>query len=551
LVTTVGECLLTDYNYIVLGGNFMSISTVYQDEYLHIFVENGNVSMQTFKPGFPGNKLAGIISSHPEINITNINALIKAINSTPGETVVFGELKDRIVIDISSDGLKATVAFNLPAEELDAGNRKKLIEEVKPLLEKKGITFGIKSELFEKNLVPGKRYTIAEGIPPQDGKDCEIHMYELSEAVPKVSDDGKVNYCELKLINMVKTGDWLGERIEATEGAPGVSVRNEILQQRKGKNLPLLYDKATVKEILENGKTVLYSKVNGAVTYENGKISVSNHLEINGNVDVSTGNIKFDGYVTIKGTVSDGFMVEATKDIEINGDLGIGNIKGITSTEGSIYIKGGVAAKNEAKIFAGKNIYTKFLDNVVALCNGAVHIGFYSKDSYINAREVIFDSLKGHVIGGHIKAVFKISVPITGSEIERKTCLEVTGFDRHKLVAQFESTLIKIEELKKEKQELKQKLASHDDSERMDAFLRKSYTNTMEKFYEASESIKNLEEERKSLAGLLKTRGEGEISITKKAFPNCTFIIKDRTIHITETTLPVIYFIQGNELRQI
>jgi len=529
----------------------MSISTVYQDEYIHIFIDNGTVSVQTFKPGFPVNKLIGIISAHPEINITNINGLIKAINSSSCETIVFGELKERIVVEVTGDGLKATVTFNIPAEELDAGNRSKLVEEVKQLLEEKGITFGIKSELFEKNLVPGKKYIIAEGIPPQNGKDSEIRMYELSEAVPLVSEDGSVDFYELKLINLVKTGDWLGERIDATEGTPGVSVRNEIIPQKKGRNLPLLYDSSTVMEVSEKGKTVLYSKINGAVTYENGKISVSNYLEIDGNVDISTGNIKFDGYVTIKGTVSDGFMVEATKDIEINGDLGVGNVRGIISKEGSIFIKGGVAAKNVVNITAGKNIYTKFLDNVAATCNGTVHIGYYSKNSFIDAREVIFDSIKGHVIGGHVKAVYRITVPTVGSELEIKTLLEVTGFDRQKLVTEYERTLIKIEELKKEKQDLKQKLASFDTSETMDAFLLKSYTSTFEKFNEVSESLKNLEEERKSLAGLLKTRGEGEISVTKKAFRNCTFIIKNHTINITETTMPVVYFVQGNELRQV
>ena len=106
----------------------MSISTVYQDEYIHIFIDNGTVSVQTFKPGFPVNKLIGIISAHPEINITNINGLIKAINSSSCETIVFGELKERIVVEVTGDGLKATVTFNIPAEELDAGNRSKLVE---------------------------------------------------------------------------------------------------------------------------------------------------------------------------------------------------------------------------------------------------------------------------------------------------------------------------------------------------------------------------------------------------------------------------------------
>jgi len=81
--------------------------------------------------------------------------------------------------------------------------------------------------------------------------------------------------------------------------------------------------------VVQNKKVVLYSKIDGAVHYDGNKISVSNHLEIDGDVDFKTGNIIFDGYVTIKGTVTDGFYVEATKDIEINSPLGLGNVKGI------------------------------------------------------------------------------------------------------------------------------------------------------------------------------------------------------------------------------
>jgi len=51
------------------------------------------------------------------------------------------------------------------------------------------------------------------------------------------------------------------------------------------------------------------------------------HLEIDGDVDFKKGNINFDGFVTIKGTVADGFSVVAVKDVEILGTIGIGSVK--------------------------------------------------------------------------------------------------------------------------------------------------------------------------------------------------------------------------------
>lgn len=107
------------------------------------------------------------------------------------------------------------------------------------------------------------------------------------------------------------------------------------------------YDKNSVREERKGGVTYLYALKSGAVHYEGDRISVSNHLEIDGDVDFKTGNINFDGFVTIKGTVADGFSVVAVKDVEILGTIGIGSVKEVVSKEGSIYIKGGIAGKKQ------------------------------------------------------------------------------------------------------------------------------------------------------------------------------------------------------------
>lgn len=57
------------------------------------------------------------------------------------------------------------------------------------------------------------------------------------------------------------------------------------------------------------------------VTYKDGKIAVGNHLIIDGDVGIETGNIEFDGSFTVQGIVQSGFSVKATKDISILGGL--------------------------------------------------------------------------------------------------------------------------------------------------------------------------------------------------------------------------------------
>jgi len=179
-------------------------------------------------------------------------------------------------------------------------------------------------------------------------------------------------------------------------------------------------------------------------------------------VDFKTGNIIFDGYVTIKGTVTDGFYVEATKDIEINSPLGLGNVKGIKSREGSIYIKGGISSKSFSEISARKNIYTKFVDNVKLSCGGTAHIGFYCINSMVEAKEVFIESIKGNIMGGQVKAEVKITVPVLGSPLEPRTVLILTGFDRKKLSKMLEDIVDRIDRIKEEQMDIKLYLSKQD-----------------------------------------------------------------------------------------
>lgn len=523
---------------------------LFMNEYMRIFEESDSIYIETYKKGPLMEQLNDFFTTHPEIRITNYTALRSAINLAPKAAQKFAEQKEKIFVSLENNNMLAKVIFYLPQEELNSLHRETLIRDTVAVLTQKGVVFGINTDVLKGELTAGKPYIVAEGIPPVHGNDSVIKMYELLDVKPDIRQDGKVDFYELKLINRVKIGDWLGERIEATEGAPGKTVMGEEIKPVKGKNFPLNYDKNTVQEIFDGKKTVLYSRINGAVNYANGKISVSNHLEIDGDVNPSTGNIKFEGYVTIRGTVEDGFSVEATHDIEINGDLGLGNFKEVKSTGGSIFIKGGIISKGRSEIHAAKNIYTKFVDNASITSGGSTHIGFYCINSFIQAKEVILDSPNGKIIGGQIHAQMRVMAPIIGSELEKKTCIQISGFDRKALLDEFDSVLRKISELKNEQQKLKQIIAAEEENKQMDAIRKNQYIKCLERIYELKEQIKHLEEERKNLANYLRTKGEGEITVTKKIYPNCILIMKKQTVEAPPNASAVSFYLMDGQLKQ-
>jgi len=527
----------------------MNNQIVYSDEFIRIYLLTDGFYLESLRKGMPLTRLNDIINAHPEFKITNFNVIKNAINNAPQPPKKFGELKEKIEIRISENGLKATVTYNAPKEYFHMKNRENLIRETYDELNRKKIVFGIKRDFFFGDIQAGKTYTIAEGQESVDGKDSIINMYQLSEVKPEIKEDGKTNYYELKLINTVKAGDWLGERIEAKEGIDGRTVTGNIIKAVKGKQFPLLYDRNTVYEVFLNDKTVLYSKINGAVNYVEGRIMVSNHLAIDGDVDFNTGNIKFDGYVTITGTVTDGFSVEATKDIEINSPLGIGIVKKIKSHQGSIFIKGGVVSKNHSVIEAKKDIYTKFADNTTLRCGGLVHIGFYCINSNVEAKEVYIESSKGNIIGGHVKAEIKVTSSIVGSPLETKTVVEVTGFDRNYFLERLEQVKSKLESLRNEQQELKRELSAESQKE-MTASEIKVYNQLFNKLVEIQDTIKTLEYEKKNIGRYLRTKGDGEISVLKKVYPNCTLIINKRQTDIRQPTAGASFYYVNGELNQ-
>lgn len=529
----------------------MEFETIYENEYIRICSKSKDLYIETFKQGFSHDQLNEVFITHPEIEAVNFTVMKNALMQAPKSMEKFGNFKERIVIQTIENDLKATVVFNVPKANLSLGNRMNLKEELMTALSAKGIVFGIKEDLLQGEIIGGKKYTVAEGTPAVNGNDAIIRMFEIKEIKPEVFEENKVDYYELTLITTVEDNAWLGERIEATDGTPGQSVKGMPLLPVRGKTFPLLYDKKSVYELLEGNKTVLYSKEYGAVFYQEGKVAIMNPLVIEGDIGPKTGNVIFDGYVIINGTVCDGFYVEATKDIEIKGELGLGSVKGIVSTGGSIYIKGGVLSKGHTEIKAVKNIYTKFIDNVDVQCEESAHIGYYCFNSKIKAREVIFDSMKGQVIGGEIVAKTKVVVPILGCELEKKTTVNVTGFDRKVVQKDIDTTLAQLESLKKELQNTKESVAYMDKQAELSNYQVKRRFDEVERIEAIKIQIKELDAKRRAFLSYMETRGDGEIRITKKIFPNCTLTIKKNMIDISAPTLNTTFFVVDGKLKQV
>lgn len=529
----------------------MGLSLLYQNDYLEILQDSGKYYIKSKKRGFTLNMFNDILKEFPVIKVTNFMALKNALNHAPRGPELFGEQRERVSLRVSEDGLKAYMTLYVNNEELYDNNRIELIKEIFDNLNKAGIVFGIDTKLLAGPLKAGVEYVIAEGFPPINGEDAVIKMYQLSDVKPKVIDSDKVNYYELSLINHVREGDWLGERKDPTPGFPGKNVRGQPIPPIPGRNFPLLYDRISVREHYENGVTYLYSRKNGAVYYKGDTIGVYDYLEIKGDVDFSTGNIDFDGYLSVKGTVEDNFSVVASNDLEILGEYGVGAADKILSTEGSIYIKGGIAGKNKAVVRCKKNLYVKYLSDITVECEGSVYVGFYCMNSNVRAKQLIVESPKGRIIGGRIDVDILTSAAEIGNNGETRTIIRVRGFDRSAMKLELDDTLKIINEHKKNITKIKQHLQVYGSSYSLTSEQAAVYEKLKSEYADLKEVIKELEYKVRSLNDYLRTPGEGAVVAKTRIYPKIRIEIKNQYEEILRSEPMITYYYKDNEIKKM
>jgi len=523
---------------------------IFKNDFIRIEKMDDGVYLETYKKGYTIQDFNAIIDNYPEIRITSYIAIRDALLNAPRPPVKFGEIDERIVIEFADNDLNAYVTLHLEESELSE-NKSEIIKEIMQKLRDKGVIFGIKKDVLINGLRVKEPILIARGIPPIHGQDSVITMYELKEPKPEIREDGKADYYELNLINKVKEGDWLGERTDPTEGKSGRSVKGETIHQVKGKRLPLLYDPNTVREVYDNGITKLYSKMNGAVHYDGDRISVSNHLEITDNIDFNIGNIDFDGFLTIKGSIADNFSVSAKDDIEILGEFGIGSVKEVVSRGGNILVKGGIAGKNKAVIRSNKDIYTKFISDATVICSGIVYVGYYILGSDIKAKQVIVESSKGKIIGGTIEAEQKVEAAYIGNETEKRTQIKVTGFNRKKMKDELDKLQDSLLKARVDLSKAKQLYAVFSSYIENGSGQYKEYEAARDKYFSVKDEVRRLENEIRLIQKYFKVKGEGEVNILKRAYPNTMIQIKNQIKEIRKETIASCFYIQDNEIKEL
>ncbi|MBC7959550.1 MAG: DUF342 domain-containing protein [Vallitaleaceae bacterium] len=536
---------------LVLEGSIMVETTIYSNDFVHLYLEEEEIWLKVLKMNYSIQALNDALKEYPRISMVHFVALKAAITNGISSPVKVGILKPKIELSISSDKMTAHALINLTKQEFDGSDKKTLIAEIIDLAVEESISYGVDIKGILQVMKPLEKFEIAKGDPPISGIDAIIRMYEIKKVEPSLIQDGNVNHYEMNLINKVDKGAWLGERIEPTMGIMGKNILGEDVAAPNGRQEKLKYDAASVTAFYdsEKNKTILYAGRSGAVIFDREIISVCNFIEISGDVSFHTGNVDFDGFVDVKKSVDDNFSVIASYDIQVLGDMGIGGVDTIQSRDGSIYIRGGIAGKNKAKIMCKGDFYTKFASDCIIECEGTVNIGYYAMNCTISAKEVVLASSTSKIIGGVTKAVVRVEVGELGSKAGIQTRVVLSGFDREQLKNEYDEMAISIEKIKDRLEHLKRNLSKYaGDSIRAEE--REKYEVIQEDYHENKKNLELLLKQRKKYTSYLRVKGEGEVKVNGATYQNVILKMRDEMLVTRDFSgLPTTYFLENGEIQ--
>ncbi|MTH54913.1 DUF342 domain-containing protein [Bacillus mangrovi] len=517
-----------------------------ESEFFQLEEEQDTIYLTITKKEYALSDFNSVLKDHPRVSVTSFPNLKNAFQEACGRRVSIGQHLPLIAHSISQDKMTASVKIMAAEPEF-----KELLPELPELviekLKNEGVQQGLLLDQIKNSLVPMKWVEAAKGVEPVHGEDAAVRYFELSERKPVIEETGKADFYNMNFVDEVEEGDWLGEKIPPTEGANGVNVLGEELKAKRGRDRKLQYDPKSVLVKEEAGKMVLRAAAKGIVSRKGGRISVADHLVIDGDVGIGTGNIEFDGSVTVKGTVQEGFSVVAGMDLAVLSEMGVRQVERIEALNGDLFIKGGVFGKGSIK--AAKSIFVKHANECSLEAGEDLHIGFYSMGSNLTAKNVITEQQRGKIIGGRITAQGKVFANEIGNRIELKTHIQVEGFDRAALKEQYTHLLNEYKQAIQKMEEVQRHVEIYENfapnlngaQETQLSSLRSTHSRMLKE-------LSAFEDQRQSLLKMLEVKGDGEISIFQKAYPETYIEIKHMKKRVENETKGTFYAV-GRELK--
>ncbi|MBI1336540.1 MAG: DUF342 domain-containing protein [Phycisphaera sp.] len=254
------------------------------------------------------------------------------------------------------------------------------------------------------------RTPIAWHTLPVDGEDGWIEWSVEARCDKPVEKQGhevaSVSHYDRCAYIFVKPGQVLGKLHQATTGTDGRDVLGRVIKAKPGKQVRYAHDES----ILRDSKAQLIAQEEGVLWRDGDRFAIRRMIEVDRNVDFSTGNIEFNGDVVINKGVRDCFVVKATGKVEVHGLIEAATVE----CGGDLVASGGFAGRERGHASVGGSMTARYINNIEA----RVDTDLIVEREVINCHLVVGHDMKaphGSLIGGDTQVDGVVEVGTLGS----------------------------------------------------------------------------------------------------------------------------------------
>ena len=376
-------------------------------ELYKITINDGKVMLR-IPQQLVGAETASMDDIQAELHLRNLDyvpeQLLEIYNRTSGEFDYLADVETNdytLQIELSEDESRAYVNIIPPSEEGDPLTMELIIAA----LEGKNIFQGISSKNI-KNIIADKIFyepaLVASGKSVVHGKNGYPELLFIPEkSRPALGTAVKLE--EVTALQKVEEGQELVRLMSATMGENGYSITGKMITAKSGKQYRIRPGRNT--RYNPEGTHIIATK-SGVVCLNNDSISVEK-IKVVDKVDASTGHLRFDGIVKIRGNVADRCSVEAVR-IDIGGSVGKARLRSLGEIRVAHGIKGAI-------VQCGRSLHTSDMTDTQA--NVGEHL--LVDDFVLNSKVFCGSTLQvtgpyGYVYGGVIQAGNLILLPNVG-----------------------------------------------------------------------------------------------------------------------------------------
>ncbi len=260
-----------------------------------------------------------------------------------------------------------------------------------------GIPFGVEDDLVAAlEDAANKRINlnglvVARGRPSVAGSEPYLHMV-YKDAPEPTSEKAVVNVRDAQQRTVVRKNQFVAEARYKRNPVIGSNVLGQPLLPEVGDTLSVNIGEGIQQR--EPGK--FYATHDGLPKFEEGSLSVTKTFILEGDVNLKSGNVYFDGPVEIMGSIDAGATVKVRGPLKVHGSIA----GGIVISKEPIEVLQSIVTGEQGKIICATQIIADFIENSQIECDGTVTVNKALVSSNVRAGNLIQAISPDGIIGG-------------------------------------------------------------------------------------------------------------------------------------------------------